>query len=156
MISNQQSIDNNLLSYYKKFQPDWTTNGWVMTKKSMPIYGIIDILRVILACNLAKCQYCSIRPGLEVPLNYIFSAIFSSISCKMWILCPKSYQFAFFRKCARYVMNYNSGQATINILILNSFLGVKKGNSADTKRDMPPKTFGGISAKILRKFRHKY
>ena len=35
-----------------------------MAKKRMPIYGIIDILRAILAYNLAKYQYFSMRPGL--------------------------------------------------------------------------------------------
>ena len=35
-----------------------------MAKKRMPIYGIIDILRAILAYNLAKYQNFSMRPGL--------------------------------------------------------------------------------------------
>ena len=35
-----------------------------MVKKGMPKYGIIDILRAILACNLANYQHFSIRPGL--------------------------------------------------------------------------------------------
>ena len=63
-ISYHQSIDNSLLSYQKKCQPDWTKNGWVMTKKRMPIYGIIYILRAILAHNLAKYQNFPMRPSL--------------------------------------------------------------------------------------------
>ena len=49
---------------YNSFQPDWTKNGQVLAKKRMPIYGIIDILRAILAHNLAKYQNFSMRPGL--------------------------------------------------------------------------------------------
>ena len=37
-IYRYQSIDNSLLSYQNKFQPDWTKNGRVMAKKHMPIY----------------------------------------------------------------------------------------------------------------------
>ena len=51
MISHHHAwIDNSLLSYHKKFPPDWTKNR-------MSIHGIIDILRTILAYNLAKYQY---------------------------------------------------------------------------------------------------
>ena len=35
-----------------------------MAKKRMPIYGIIDTLRTILAYNLAKYQNFSMRLGL--------------------------------------------------------------------------------------------
>ena len=64
MISHHQSMDNSLLSYRKNFQPDWSKIGWVMAKKRMLIYGIIVILRFILAYNLAKYQNFSMRPGL--------------------------------------------------------------------------------------------
>ena len=53
MFYYHQSIDYNLLSYHK-----------VMAKKRMPIYGIIDILRSILAYNLDKYQYFSMRPSV--------------------------------------------------------------------------------------------
>ena len=54
MISHHQSIDNSLMSYQNIFSPIGQKNGLVMAKKSMPIYGIIDILRATLAHNLAK------------------------------------------------------------------------------------------------------
>ena len=53
MISHHQRIDYSLLSRRKKFQSDWTKNNLVIAKKRMLIYGIIDILRAI----LAKYQY---------------------------------------------------------------------------------------------------
>ena len=61
MIYHRQTLDNSLLSYQKNFQPDWTKNGRGMAKKRVPIYGIIVILRVILAHNLFKYQHFSIR-----------------------------------------------------------------------------------------------
>ena len=63
IISHQQSIDNSLLSYQKKFQPDWTKNSQVMAKRRMPIYGIIN--------NLAKYQHFSMRPGLFDKYHWI-------------------------------------------------------------------------------------
>ena len=63
MISHNQSIDNSLLSYQKKsarLDKKWPSYN----QKRMPIYGIIDILRAILAHNLTKYQYFSIIPGL--------------------------------------------------------------------------------------------
>ena len=42
-----------------------------MAKKSMPIYGIIDILRAILAHSLAKYQKFSMRPSLFDKYNPI-------------------------------------------------------------------------------------
>ena len=50
-----------------------------MAKQHMPIlYGIIDILRDILAYNLAKYQYFSMRPSLfgkyhQIPYSLQFS-----------------------------------------------------------------------------------
>ena len=49
-----------------------------MAKKRMPIYGIINILRAILAYNLAKYQYFSMRLGLfdkyhQIPYSLRFS-----------------------------------------------------------------------------------
>ena len=38
----------------------WLSYG----QKRMPKYGIIDILRATLACNLVKYQHFSMRPGL--------------------------------------------------------------------------------------------
>ena len=64
IFSKKASKDNSLLSYQKKIQLDWTKYGRVMAKKRMAIYGIIDILRDILAHNLAKYQNFSMRPGL--------------------------------------------------------------------------------------------
>ena len=65
MISHHKSIDTCLLScYHKTFPPNWPINGWVHAKKRMPIYGIIDILRAIVANNLVKYQYFSMRPSL--------------------------------------------------------------------------------------------
>ena len=37
-----------------------------MAKNCMPMYGIIDILRAILAHNLAEYQNFSMRPGLPI------------------------------------------------------------------------------------------
>ena len=54
MISRHQSIDNGIVSYHEKFQADLPKKCWVMVKKLMPIYGIIDIFRAILAYSLAK------------------------------------------------------------------------------------------------------
>ena len=39
LISQNQSIDNGLMSYCMKFELDWPKNGGNMAKKGMPIYG---------------------------------------------------------------------------------------------------------------------
>ena len=49
-----------------------------MAKKRIPKYGLIDILRAILAHNLAKYQYFSMRPGLfekfhQIPYSMQFT-----------------------------------------------------------------------------------
>ena len=64
MISHHLSIDDSLLSSEKKSQPDWPKNGSVMAKKRMSIYGMIGILRGILAHNLVNYQYFSIKSSL--------------------------------------------------------------------------------------------
>ena len=43
--------------WHKKFQPDWSKNGWVMAEKCMPLYGIIGTFRDFVAHKLAKYQY---------------------------------------------------------------------------------------------------
>ena len=65
-ICKQKSIDNSLMSSHKKFQPKWSKNGSVMAKKSMPLYGIIGIIRDFLAHKLVKYQYFVIIPSLFV------------------------------------------------------------------------------------------
>ena len=50
-ISYDQSIDNSLMSSHKKFQPDWSTNGLVVAKKRMPLFGIIGILETFRPIN---------------------------------------------------------------------------------------------------------
>ena len=42
-----------------------------MAKKRMPMYGIIEILKAILAPNLANYQHFSMRPGLFNKYNQI-------------------------------------------------------------------------------------
>ena len=61
MISHHQWKDNSLMSYQNFFQPGWTKK--FVAKKRMPIYGIIDIFRAILAPNVANYQHFSMRPG---------------------------------------------------------------------------------------------
>ena len=54
----------------------WPSYG----QKSMPIYGIIDILRAILAHNTAKYQYFSMRPDLFDKFHsYISNCVFSKM-----------------------------------------------------------------------------
>ena len=58
-----QKIFKIMIYYHKRFQPDWTKNGHgLLPKKHMPIYGMIDILRGILAYDLAKYQFSLMRP----------------------------------------------------------------------------------------------
>ena len=66
MISHHQSIDNSLLSYPKKFSPIGQKMAELWSKMYGQIckYGIIDILRAILANNFAKYQYFSTKPSL--------------------------------------------------------------------------------------------
>ena len=45
--------------------------GQKIAKKCMPIYGIIGIFREVLAHNLAKSQYFSVRPSLFDYYNQI-------------------------------------------------------------------------------------
>ena len=54
MINHHQLIDNSLRGYRQKFQPIGRKMAELWPKKRMPIYGVIDILRSILAYNLAK------------------------------------------------------------------------------------------------------
>ena len=76
----------------------------------MPVYGIIDILRAILAYYLAKYQYFSMRPGLfdkyhQITYSLQFSVQnqvnvdFTSKNLQKRTKIPLS-QFAFYRKCA--------------------------------------------------------
>ena len=60
-----------------------------MAKKRMPIYGIIDILRAILAYNLAKYQHFSMRPGYR---DYVTdqTAISALGNCKKYLSAPMS------------------------------------------------------------------
>ena len=104
----------------------------------MPKYGIIGMLNVVLAHNLAKYQYFTMTLSLSDKYYYIFSEIFSSISSKIWIVCPKNHQKP--QKClfldsrffesVRHVLANNSDCDRYFSIIL--FLGVTEGNSADT------------------------
>ena len=47
----------------------------------MLIYGIIDILRAILAINLAKYQYFSMKPGLFDKYRQITHSVQFEVQC---------------------------------------------------------------------------
>ena len=73
LISHQQSIDNSFLSSHKKlsaqFAEKWPSYG----QKTYADIWIIGDFREFLACNLAKSQYFSMRPGL---FNYFYQVTY--------------------------------------------------------------------------------
>ena len=71
-IFQYQSIDNSLLSSHKKVTPDWS-------KRRMPLYVIIGILRDFLAHNLTKYQY------------FLWAQVYSFSTIKLQI--PSLFQF---------------------------------------------------------------
>ena len=74
-ISQHQSIDNSLLSSHKKFQPNWSKNGWVMAKKRMPLYGIIGILETFWLIS---------RPNINI---FQWNQVYSFSTTKLHIIC---------------------------------------------------------------------
>ena len=106
----------------------------------MTKYGIIVILRDILAYNFAKYQYFKMRPGLFDCYQQIpYSAIISSISCKMSMFCPKKpskkHRNAIFLNT-----RFNGSQKEITQLLKDPDFWIG-----------PPKILTGISAKTLAK-----
>ena len=66
-----------------------------MAKKRMPINGIFGIFKeyfIFTQSNYIQIFFNKTKFVRLVPFNYIFSKIFSFISLKMWILCPKKHK----------------------------------------------------------------
>ena len=131
-----------------------------MAKKRMSIYGIIDILRAILAYNLVKYQYFSIRPGLFDKYHLITYSLQFEVQYQVELgfyvqkTFKKGPKFHFlnsrFIESVRYVLMYNLGYDKYFSI---NFLGVTQGNSADTIR---AEFMAQFLQKILQKFCQKF